>query len=92
MNVREPFDRAADRIDHRSDRARIRLAMGFGHDVVFELALAVGDPGRALETGFRRRDQSRRPDQVDPIMDAAGLVLSAADLAEIDDGAGRRAA
>lgn len=34
----------------------------------------------------------RRPDQVEPIIRAAGLELTAADVAQIEDGAGRRAA
>jgi aryl-alcohol dehydrogenase-like predicted oxidoreductase len=34
----------------------------------------------------------RRPDQVDPIIDAAGLELTGTDIAEIEDAAGRRAA
>jgi aryl-alcohol dehydrogenase-like predicted oxidoreductase len=33
----------------------------------------------------------RRPDQVDPIIDAAGVELTDADVAQIEDGAGRRA-
>jgi aryl-alcohol dehydrogenase-like predicted oxidoreductase len=34
----------------------------------------------------------RRPDQVDPIFDAANLELTEADVAQIEGAAGRRAA
>jgi aryl-alcohol dehydrogenase-like predicted oxidoreductase len=34
----------------------------------------------------------RRPDQVDPILAGSGLQLAAADIAEIEDAAGRRVA